>query len=171
MKSLGKKFEDDIKKACIEQGIDYTRLRDAGWRCEETERRFTIKNICDCILYFGGVILFAEMKHRKQSLRFDEITQLDDLKKKWNPGAGVFSGVFCMLNGDIYFLSYQNIIDMRAELGKKSFNGNDALHYGLVVKMFVPNGKRAQRPDVQAIMRSLMSGRNDDINFRLAANG
>jgi len=156
VKSLGKKFEEDIKKACIEQGIDYTRLRDAGWRGEETERRFTIKNICDCILFFGGAILFAEMKHRKQSLRFDEITQLDDLEKKWNPGVGVYSGVFCMLKGGIYFLSYQNIIDMRAELGKKSFNSNDAHHYGSSVEMIVPKGKRAPRPNVLAVMRMLL---------------
>ena len=143
--SEGKKFEAEFKQACIEQNIDYTRLKDSGWQGETTTRRFTVKNICDCILFKNGVILFAELKHRKGALRFDEITQLDDLEKKWKPSEGVFSGVVAKLKGIIYFIPTEQILLMRDHINKKSFNAGDAEEYGYKLIMFKPKGKRKER--------------------------
>ena len=151
--STGKKFEADIKQAAIEQGIDYTRLKDAGWQGEQTQRRFTSKNICDCILFLDGVILFAELKHRNQSLRFDEITQLDELEKKWKPSSGVYSGVMAMLKGKIFYIPTNKIISMRYRIGKKSFNAKDAGEWGEEIEMIKPKGKRKLRPNLRQVMR------------------
>ena len=152
--STGKKFEDNVKQACVEQDIDYTRLKDAGWQGEKTQRRFTSKNICDCILFKDGVILYCEIKHRKGALRFDEITQLDELEKKWKPISGVFSGVLAMLKGKIFYINTNNIIAMRNRIGKKSFNSSDAADFGVQVEMITPKGKRKPRPNMVQIMDS-----------------
>jgi penicillin-binding protein-related factor A (putative recombinase) len=150
----GKKFEAEIKAACIEQDIDFTRLKDAGWQGEQTQRRFTSKNICDCILFKGGVILFCEVKHRKGALRFDEITQLGELEKKWKPSKGVFSGVLAMLKGKIFYINTNNIIAMQNRIGKKSFNYTDAADWGIEVEMIIPKGKRKLRPNLNQIMKT-----------------
>ena len=150
----GKKFEAEIKAACIEQGIDFTRLKDAGWQGEKTQRRFTSKNICDCILFKDGVILFCEVKHRKGALRFDEITQLDELEKKWKPSKGVFSGVLAMLKGKIFYINTNNIIAMQNRIGKKSFNSTDAGEFGIELEMITPKGKRKPRPNMDQVIRS-----------------
>jgi len=148
MKNSGKKLEELIKLAAEEQGIDYTRLKDAGWQGEKTERRFTSKNICDCILFRTPFLFFVEAKSRKTSLRFDEITQLDDLIKKHNPKDKVFSGVICQLKGRMFWIVCTTIIQMRKTIGKKSFNLNDAEHFGIELKMVIPKGKRKARPDL-----------------------
>lgn len=160
----GKQFEKEIQDACKEQDVDYTRLRDAGWRGEETERRFTVKNICDAVLYKHGIILFAEMKHRQASLRFDEITQADELAKKWKPNQGVYSGVFCRLKGSVYFLSYEQLKRMEKLTSKKSFNRDDAHQFGVTVPMVLPNRCRKHRPDIDAVIRELSSkAANDEV--------
>lgn len=151
----GKAFEKQIQDACAEQCVDFTRLRDAGWRGEETERRFTVKNICDAVLYYRGAILFAEMKRRQSALRFDDITQYDDLRKKWKPSEGVYSGVFCELKGVIYFLTFADLEKLKAESGKQSFNGKDAGEYGRVIEMVLPPRKRKARPRIDQCMLGL----------------
>lgn len=152
--STGKKLEALIKKACVEQGVDFTRLRDAGFmRSEKSEhKRFTPKNICDCILFYRGVILFAEIKHRNGALRFDEITQLPDLEKKWKPEEGVYSGVICQLKGNMHFVPTSTIVQMKRESHKKSFNSSDAGHLGLNLHMFTPPRKRTERPNMMSLM-------------------
>lgn len=151
----GKKLEATIKNACIEQDVDYTRLKDAGWRGEETTRRFTSKNICDCILFYNRTLLFAEIKHRKKSLRFDEITQLDELGKKWDPLNYIFSGVICQLNGRMFFLSWLKLNQMASEIEKKSFNDKDAEIHGVIIPMVKPKGKRTYRPEISEIIEML----------------
>ena len=155
--NTGKKFEAAIKNACIEQVVDFTRLKDAGWTGEQTARRFTSKNICDCILIHGRLALFAEIKHRKGALRFDEITQLEDLKKKWKPDEFIFSGVICMLKGKISFVPTPVIEKMQSELGKKSFNSDDADFFGEEIAMIRPKGKRNLRPVISELMVRLAS--------------
>ncbi len=144
-KNSGKKYEDLIKLPCEEQGVDYTRLKDAGWQGEQTQRRFTSRNICDCILFYRGNLFFVEAKKRAGSLRLDEITQKDDLMKKWNPGSGVFSGVICNLKGVDVFVCTPDLDKIKGNTNKKSFNFKDALAYGYEVARVVPAGKRTPR--------------------------
>lgn len=154
----GKKLEQKIKQACEEQFIDFTRLRDAGYQPQHgkiEKIRFTPKNICDCILFKNGVILFAEIKRREKSIAFKDITQLEDLQKKWKPDEGVYSGVIIELEGILFFLSTDVIDRMIVEIGKKSFNKNDADHYGLFVPQEIPQGKRTSRPNIGRILNYL----------------
>ena len=168
MKNFGKAFESDFKNACIEQGIDYTRLKDAGWQGESTVRRFTPRNICDCILFHHSIIVFAELKHRNNSLPFKDITQIEDLRKKWNPESGVFSGVVCCLKREVFFISTVNIDVMQSALGKKSFNADDANTYGLRVVPIVPKGKKKVRPHFLPVMHALIESRRNSVNSRNA---
>lgn len=156
-KNSGKKFEDLVKLACEEQDVDYTRLKDAGFmRAEKSEhKRFTPKNICDAILVSRGTVVFTEMKSRKSALRFDEITQLKDLKKKWLPRKAIISGVLCNLNGTIVFMSVPAILLMESEINKKSFNSSDALAYGMAVETFIPLRKRTARPNIAILIDRL----------------
>jgi hypothetical protein len=144
-KNTGKKFEDLIKLSALEQGIDYTRLKDSGWTGEKTTRRFTSKNICDMILFASPSIYFVEAKSRKSSLRFDEITQLDELEKKWKPDSDIYSGIIVELSGRAFWMMYPGIKNAQRMLGKKSFNQFDAEVYGTEIELFAPKGKRKQR--------------------------
>ena len=154
-KKPGKEFEKLVKLSCEEQDIDFTRLRDAGWTGEQTQRRFTIKNICDAILFYKGIIVFVEMKTRKKSLRFDDITQLDDLGKKWKPENGVFSGVLCSLGNELSFVTYNNLLALKLNMIKKSLNHSDTDEYGIQIDRYVPPGKRIARLDIKHLMLSL----------------
>lgn len=156
MNKPGKIFENLVKQSAIEQGVDYTRLKDAGYRGDNSDqRRFTPKNICDCILFRSPVILFAEIKRRNASLAFKEITQLDDLGTKWEPSANKYSGVICELKGCCFFIGYHALILMRESLGKKSFNAVDAHHYGQSLRVFIPQGKRTPRIDIEMLLRDI----------------
>ena len=148
MMNSGKKLEARIKLACSEQGIDCTRLKDAGWQGEQTERRFTSKNICDFILFRSPFLFFVEAKSRKSSLRFDGITQAKELRKKHNPEGNIHAGVLCELNNRIFWISIVGIDNAERMLGKKSFNANDAAIYGREIHTIVPPKKREARIDL-----------------------
>ena len=155
--NTGKKFEADIKQACIEQDVDYTRMKDAGWTGEQTTRRFTSRNICDAILFYEGALLFAEIKHRQKSLTFKSITQYNELIKKWNPEKNIFSGVIAKLDGRVFFVSTPTITLMIEQLGKKSFNATDASEYGMEIAQVVPKGKKNPRPVIWELINRLAS--------------
>ena len=152
----GKKFEHEIKRAAIEQGIDYTRLKDAGFAAEQIleggRKRFTPRHICDCILIFKRSVYFIEVKHRTGSLSFEEIKQFDDLKKKWIPDQHIYSGVLCKLYGETFLVPTLELEKMRDPLHgvqKKSFNQYDADRHGIAIKYFVPPKKRTPRPNLR----------------------
>lgn len=150
-KNTGKKFEELFKLSCEEQDIDYTRLKDAGWQGEQTQRRFTPKNICDCIVHNGKKLLFVELKSRKQSLRFDELTQLDDIRPKHRPEKNRYAGFLCELKGMWFYLSVDEIDAMQASIGKKSFNTTDAVEFGSQISSITPKGCRKARINVNGI--------------------
>lgn len=129
----GKGFEKLIQDSCHINGIDCVRLRDAGYRGEQTERRFTIKNICDFIIFNGEKVFKVEVKKRKSSCRFDELTQLSSLIKEFErvcdyeiseKVAEVFIVYFESLGSA--FVIYATMIDeLKSMCGKKSFNTKD----------------------------------------------
>ncbi len=155
--SKGKKFEALFVKSCAEQGIDTTRLKDAGWQGEKTIRRFTVKNICDFVLFNGQSLYFLELKYRSKSLRFDEITQREALKKKENsfsvdvtPFASC--GVVVCLSGRVFYIHVHFLDELEFITGKKSFNAKDCESlseehpaFCREFRLEVPAGKRAER--------------------------
>ena len=153
--NTGKKFEADIKQACIEQDVDYTRMKDSGWTGEQTAKRFTSRNICDTILFYNRTLLFSEQKCRAKMLAFKEITQYKDLLTKWNPDKFIFSGVIAKLDGRVFFVSTPTITLMIEQLGKKSFNATDASEYGMEIAQVVPKGKKNPRPVIWELINRL----------------
>lgn len=164
--NTGKKFEELFKLSAIEQGYDYTRLKDAGFVGDKSSsRRFTPKNICDCIVFGNRQIYFLELKSRKSALRFDEITQIEDLKNKckslMSPHThGGSAGVLVHFQDtDRVFYYYAMITDqLESDCGKKSFNTRDMIalsdkHPSLCFELtkFIPTGKRKARIDLSPL--------------------
>lgn len=155
----GKKFEKLIKQSCEEQGVDVTRLHDAGSYVGGKQtgegRRFTTKNLCDFIIFNHGVIAYIEAKRRDSSLTFKDITQRSALMKKHDSNkqgdmlrAGLF--VYFAKPGECWWVPAASIDDLEKDTGKKSFNAKDCVANPSCVKveMFVPRGKRASRLDM-----------------------
>lgn len=159
----GKDFESKIKQACDEQGVLSIRLRDAGYQGEmTTQRRFTIKNVCDYILFDGNKFVAMEAKHRKQSLAFKDITQQNDMRKleDFIEDKGICTATCGLLVcfGAIertFWIHISAIEELKAATGKKSFNFKDCLameqeHPALVVLVntILPNRKKVKRLDM-----------------------
>lgn len=152
----GKKFEKLIQDSCHLHQVDCVRLKDAGWQGEKTQRRFTVKNICDFILFDGYTLFKVEAKHRKSALRFDDVTQEKALKREFNKVVGYYCSSKideCLL---IYFENkaqcwklHISMLDELRGLGKKSFNSDDCEKlseehplFCEPVELYVPKGKR-----------------------------
>ncbi len=153
-KNGGKVFEALIKQAAEEQFIDYNRMKDAGFTGAPVEgRRFTPSNICDCTLFDGKALIYAEIKQRKQSMTFESLKQLNSLHPKWKPPQNVYSGVIIHFSDPdlIFFISTPRIYAMRHTLGKVSFNANDARIFGRVIAVTVPPRKKTARPVLSTI--------------------
>jgi len=144
----GKKFEQLFQDSCIIQGISCTRLRDAGYRGEQSERRFTIKNICDFICYGGGQYLyFIELKSRKKAIPFKDLTQLDALIRKDNEShLNKCMFIFEFQEAKKYYIyPAKHINSLQGVLSKKSFNAQDAAKYMAEILTYIPAGKRKAR--------------------------
>ena len=167
MKNTGKKFEELFKKSAIEQGFDYTRLKDAGYVGDKSEsRRFTPKNICDCILFGYGHLFYLELKSRVSSLRFDEVTQYSALMKKEDSLQSSRKTLMASAGVVIHFqktdrVFYYNIAlteQLMIDTGKKSFNTSDieslaSDHPSLCFELhkFIPERKRSNRINLEEL--------------------
>ena len=167
MKNTGKKFEDLFKMSAIEQGFDYTRLKDAGYVGDKSEsRRFTSKNICDCVLFGWGSLYYLELKSRASSLRFDEVTQYKALMKKEEAlqgsdktkqaDAGVL--VHFQKSDRVFYYNIMFTEQLMQDTGKKSFNVIDIENladehpaFCFELEMFIPDGKRSKRINVNRL--------------------
>lgn len=151
----GKELEKLLQESCKLQGVDCTRLRDAGWQGEQTQRRFTIKNICDFILFDQGSIVYLECKHAKDRLALSRLTQQHDLMAKLKPNKpGLFAGYLLHIDGESFFISAAAVF-MFAESGKKSINKTDAARIGERIATFTPPRARKARLDIEALIEEL----------------
>jgi len=151
----GKGLEKLLQESCKIQNVDCTRLRDAGWQGEQTQRRFTIKNICDFILFDQGAIVYLECKHAKERLAISRLTQQDDLLAKLallKPC--LFAGYLLHICDETIFISAA-AVDKFLNSGKKSINYKDALSIGRRVEPFTPERCRKQRLNIQALIYDL----------------
>lgn len=151
----GKGLEKLLQESCEKQGIDCTRLRDAGWQGEQTQRRFTVKNICDFILFGDCAQLFVECKHAKDRLALSRLTQQKDLiakeKKRIN---NLFAGYLLHISGDTFFIR-AGAVEQFAGNGKKSINWSEAAMIGLPVGEFTPPKARKPRLDIANLIHDL----------------
>lgn len=149
----GKGLEKLLQESCELQFVDCTRLRDAGWQGEQTQRRFTVKNICDFILFGDGCIVFTECKHAKDRLELSRLTQQKDLMAKINKSVpNLFAGYLVHISGDTFFICAK-AIEKYTE--KKSINKSDAARIGIAVRHYIPHGKRKFRLDIESLIFEL----------------
>lgn len=150
-KSTGTVFQELIMLSAERCDMACIRLRDAGYRGEQTtERRFTIRNIADFIVYNDFRLLVLEAKSRKTSLAFEDITQLPDLQRQARMHRDRYlsrasSGVLVEFQNtnQVFWVQADAVSLLQKELGKKSFNAKDLLHYGFnPVRTYLPQGKR-----------------------------
>jgi len=151
----GKGLEKLLQESCKIQGIDCTRLRDAGWQGEQTQRRFTVKNICDFILFSQGAILYIECKHSKGSLALSRLTQHKDLMAKDDQRIqNLFPGYLVHIGGETRFIRARAIEEF-ISTGKKSINQKDAARIGVPVLEFTPARARKPRLDIDSLIYEL----------------
>lgn len=151
----GKDLEKLLQESCKLQGVDCTRLRDAGWQGETTQRRFTIKNICDFILFDQGAIVYLECKHSKDRLALSRLTQQDDLVAKVVQGKpNLFAGYLCHIDGENFYISAE-AVGIFTIAGKKSINKTEAARIGERVGTFTPKGARKPRLDIESLIHEL----------------
>ena len=151
----GKDLEKLLQESCKLQGVDCTRLRDAGWQGEATQRRFTIKNICDFILFDQGAIVYLECKHSKDRLALSRLTQQEDLMAKLSSSKpGLFAGYLLHICNETVYVS-ASAVDKFLSNGKKSINHKDALNIGQKVAPFTPKGARKPRLDIESLIYEL----------------
>jgi hypothetical protein len=140
MINSGKKFEAFFKDSCFHQGISCTRLRDAGYRGGDTDRRFTVRNICDFICYGGGKYeWYFELKARKDRLAFKDLTQESNLLKKQQENPDLVRCHFLIqmttidhthfVSTHYYLLPVSTLEPLKQGLGKKSINSVDLKVY------------------------------------------
>ena len=151
----GKGLEKLLQESCKLQNIDCTRLRDAGWQGETTQRRFTIKNICDFIIFDQGAIVYIECKHSKDRLSLSRLTQQDSLIEKLNQHKiNLFAGYLVHIDGITVYIS-ACAIDKFSSSGKKSINKSDAIKIGHEISEFIPARARKPRLDIESLIYEL----------------
>lgn len=158
----GKEFEKLVKDSCTFQRMDFNRLKDAGIGLHNKGQRFTSKNICDCTISTEDNYYYVEIKKRVSSLRFDDITQYDDLVKKQaeidkmnriDIHCGVL--VFFENTDTVWWVDILKLTDIMSTSKKVSFNSKDLLEeIGVLCKplsWYVPEGKRVRRISMKDI--------------------
>lgn len=151
----GKGLEKLLQESCKLQNVDCTRLRDAGWQGEATQRRFTIKNICDFILFDQGAIVYIECKHSKDRLTLSRLAQQDSLLSKLAQSKPcLFAGYLVHIVGETFYISAA-AVDKFSGSGKKSINYADAVRIGQRIAPFIPKGARKPRLDIESLIYEL----------------
>lgn len=84
-KNKGYVFQDNIKKSCDRQDILFYRFKDSPFSFANSNKtKFTVNNICDCMIFLNGKLLFLELKSVKgksKSFTNHEFRQLNDINK------------------------------------------------------------------------------------------
>lgn len=151
----GKGLEKLLQESCKIQGIDCTRLRDAGWQGEQTQRRFTVKNICDFVVFGDGAMMYIECKHSKTTLPLSRLTQQKDLLAKADQKIfNLFAGYLVHIGDETYFI-LASAVDKFSGNGKKSINKKDAAMIGMPVLEFTPARARKPRLDIKSLIYEL----------------
>jgi penicillin-binding protein-related factor A (putative recombinase) len=151
----GKQFEALFQDSCRIQGISCTRLRDAGFRGEQSERRFTIRNICDFICYAGGKhIWFLELKSRQKRIAFKKLEkQAARLLQKYQENPMLHKCGFLIDFSDsddrYYFVEINDYYQLTQTHNKQSVGIKDmqSLTVFQPIKLYVPKKKRSKRLD------------------------
>ncbi|BAQ84252.1 hypothetical protein [uncultured Mediterranean phage uvMED] len=152
----GKQFEQLLKESALKQGLFYLRLKDAGFVGDKSDqRRFTPRNVADCVVFDSNIMAILELKKRNSSIRFDELTQYKDMIKCNPNNVDNVKVAFIVCFGDVNKVWWIDIkaIDKLKAIGKKSFNAKDCaslLSNDIYpIKTFIPARARKARLDIK----------------------
>lgn len=85
MKNKGYVLQDNIKKSCEKQDILFYRFKDSPFSFANSDKtKFTTNNICDCMIFLGGRLLFLELKSTQgkgKAFTNHDFRQLNDINK------------------------------------------------------------------------------------------
>ena len=130
---MGYVLQDNIKKSCEKQDILFYRFKDSPFSFANSEKtKFTINNICDCMIFLSGKLLFLELKSTKgKSFSFTEhsLRQLNDINKIIHNKQGLkrFGVYGCFIIEfreleETYFIQVQDILKYLNENNTKTIN-------------------------------------------------
>lgn len=126
-------LQDNIKKSCEKQDILFYRFKDSPFSFANSDKtKFTTNNICDCMVFLNGRLLFLELKSVKgksKSFTNHEFRQLNDINKIIHnknglKRFGVYGG-FLIEFREIeksYYFSVDNIFKYFEENNTKTLN-------------------------------------------------
>lgn len=126
-------LQDNIKKSCERQDILFYRFKDSPFSFANSDKtKFTTNNICDCMIFLGGRLLFLELKSTQgkgKAFTNHDFRQLNDINKiihnKHNlKRYGVFGGFlieFRELEKSYYF-SVEDIFKYFEDNNTKTIN-------------------------------------------------
>ena len=159
-------LQDNIKKSCEKQDILFYRFKDSPFSFANSDKtRFTTNNICDCMLFLGGRLLFLELKSiqgKSKSFTNHDFRQLNDIHKiiynKQNiKRYGVFGG-FLIEFREIeksYYFSIDDIFKYFEENDTKTLNIEKYLknYYAIEIKQEIL--RKNYRYDIRKLMIEL----------------
>ena len=126
-------LQDNIKKSCEKQDILFYRFKDSPFSFANSDKtKFTTNNICDCMVFLNGRLLFLELKSVKgksKSFTNHEFRQLNDINKiihnKHNlKRYGVFGGFLMEFRSyeKTIFITTENLLNYFKENNTKTLN-------------------------------------------------
>lgn len=132
-KNKGYVLQDNIKKSCEKQDILFYRFKDSPFSFANSDKtKFTTNNICDCMVFLNGRLLFLELKSVKgksKSFTNHEFRQLNDINKiihnKHNlKRYGVFGGFLMEFRSyeKTIFITTENLLNYFKENNTKTLN-------------------------------------------------
>lgn len=148
MKNSGKQLEELVKQSAQEQDWDITRFRDAGYRGGQTDRSFTIRNICDYVMFKAPHIFYMECKAVKSgSLAFKRLTQHKDLMKKHGEGnKNVHAGYLLSIENVFYYVPVFEMNQLMINLSSASVNKHHLVAFK--IGTVLPPRKKKHRIDL-----------------------
>lgn len=140
MANKGKIFEHNFKKS-IPQEILYERFKDgtANFRgLDNSNVRFQSKNVCDCFIYDGSVLLYLELKsHKGKSLPLSCIrkNQVEGLVER-QTHKNVISGLLIEFSDlkRVFYINISDLINFTSQTNRKSIPFEWCLDRGIEVK-------------------------------------
>lgn len=140
MKNKGKIFEQNFKKS-IPKEILYERFKDgtSNWSRSDDKVRFQAKNVSDCFLFDGHVLLYLELKsHHGKSLplsciRSNQVKELIERQSYKNTLSG-FLIEFSDLNR-VFYINISDFMHFTENEARKSIPLSFCLDYGIELEV------------------------------------
>ena len=152
----GKRFEGNVQKSSIKQGLLYERFKDNNkFGQHSSDIRFTQQNPCDCFIFDGDTLFYIELKSTiGSSISFNQpptekggtpmikAHQVKSLLER-SKHKGVYCGLLLdfadretkkgTIEGGTYFIGINTFVGWCATVSKKSINQEDANMIGFKV--------------------------------------